>query len=171
MAIIAAIMVASGVYFLHPGRHESTLFHELPNQPPSIQTNIPELTAQVEKVQHETDQAVAKYQPKRPDRIDDLTIPAKDILQQLPGVEKVEVLVAVQKPTARIVHLANWHFFPKDLFDIDIEQAPLLVPNSGDRGRGRGGLYASNTFKKGFNNKLGLRAERSPSHLEPYKIP
>jgi uncharacterized membrane protein YccC len=35
----------------------------------------------------------------------------------------VEILVSVAKPTARIIHLADWHCVPKELFAADLEQA------------------------------------------------
>jgi hypothetical protein len=64
---------------------------------------------------------VALYSPKIEGNLDDLSVPATDLLKQLPGVQKVEVLVAVEKPKARIVHVANWHPVPKELFDVDLE--------------------------------------------------
>jgi hypothetical protein len=101
---------------MRPNQHE-------PIQPTPIQTRIPQLTAQVEQLEAETDKAVANYRPKNPTRIDDLSLHILDLLKQLPGVGKVEVLVAVEKPTQRIIHLADWHFVPRNLFDIEMEQA------------------------------------------------
>jgi hypothetical protein len=51
---------------------------------------------------------VKAYVPKVNGRIDDLSTPAAEILRQLPGVAKVEVLVAAKKPTHRVIHLADW---------------------------------------------------------------
>jgi len=35
----------------------------------------------------------------------------------------VEVLVAVRKPTRRIVHLRDWHLVPRELHAVDLRQA------------------------------------------------
>lgn len=50
----------------------------------------------------------------------DLTAPAAAILQNLPGVEAVEVAAEVKRPTHRIIHIADWHFVPEDAFAADI---------------------------------------------------
>jgi len=94
-----------------------------PHDPPPISNRIPELTALLEKTQTSAEEAVQAYQPTSPARLDNLSVPAADLLKQLPGVGKVEVLVAVDKPALRIVHLADWHFVPRELFDADMEAA------------------------------------------------
>src|SRR5262245_38735371 len=90
--------------------------------PHPITTRIPELEAQLEQVEGETEKAVADYQPTTADRIDDLTISAASLLKQLPGVAKVEALLSPEKPTARIVHIADWHFVGRELHDLEAEQ-------------------------------------------------
>lgn len=52
--------------------------------------------------------------------LSDLTAPATAILRSLSGVEAIETLVAAERPTHRIVHIADWHFVPKDAFAADI---------------------------------------------------
>ena len=52
----------------------------------------------------------------------DLTAPAVAILQNLPGVEAVKLPVEAQRPTQRIVQIADWHFVPRDAFAIDIRE-------------------------------------------------
>ena len=69
--------------------------------------------------ENETARAVAVYSPKTQGRIDDLTAPAVDILRGLPGVVRVEV-AQVANPTRRIIHLRDWHYVPKDLFTLDL---------------------------------------------------
>jgi hypothetical protein len=71
----------------------------------------------------ESAQAVAEYTPKTQTRIDDLDSTVDDLLRHLPGVAQVEVAVTAKKPTARIVHLRDWHFVPKDLHAIDLKVA------------------------------------------------
>jgi hypothetical protein len=56
-------------------------------------------------------------------RIDDLGTSPVDLLRHLPGVVQVEVGVPSEKPTCRVVHLRDWHFVPRNLFAIDIENA------------------------------------------------
>jgi hypothetical protein len=110
LVFLAAPAAGPTWYVLRPG-------HQAP-----IHTRIPELLALLDKTQQDTEQAVAAYQPKVQGRLDDLTVDAVALLKQLPGVEKVEVLVPVEKPKARIVHLADYRFVPKDLYDIAMEQ-------------------------------------------------
>ena len=52
--------------------------------------------------------------------LSDLTVSAENILAGLPGVEKVEVLVAADWPTHRIIHIADWHFVPRAAFAADL---------------------------------------------------
>jgi hypothetical protein len=49
-------------------------------------------------------------------RIDDLTIPAAEILALSPVAAKVDVLVAAIRPTHRIIQIADWHYFPREDF-------------------------------------------------------
>ena len=103
--------------------------------PAKIENRIPKLKQQIADQEVESAQAVAKYAPQSPTRIDDLASPVVDLLRQLPGVVRVEVGVAPQKPTARIVHLRDWHFVPKDLYALDMKQAHgrELTPEEIDR--------------------------------------
>lgn len=64
---------------------------------------------------------VAGYTPANLGRIDDLSLPAADLLRQLPGVVEVEAVPPAKKPTHRLVHLRDWHFVPKDLYALDME--------------------------------------------------
>ena len=45
------------------------------------------------------------------------------LLRQLPGVAHVETAVAVARPSARIIHLRDWHSVPRDLSALDLRQA------------------------------------------------
>ena len=88
-----------------------------------IEDRVPKLKKLVAEQEAESAQAVAGYTPKTQTRIDDLDSPVDDILRHLPGVAQVEVAVTAAKPTARIVHLRDWHFVPKDLYALDMKQA------------------------------------------------
>jgi len=77
----------------------------------------------VAEEEEESAQAVANYRPKSKSRIGDLTVSVEGILRQLPGVVRVEVVVQAEKPTCRIIHLRDWHFVPKDLYAIDMNNA------------------------------------------------
>jgi hypothetical protein len=91
-------------------------------QEPAVEGHILRLERQVESQRNASAQAVADYAPKLAGRLDDLTIPAANLLRQLPGVADVEVLVRVEKPTHRVVHLRDWHFVPKELFRQDADR-------------------------------------------------
>ena len=90
---------------------------------PSSEDRIQKLKEQITEQEVESAKAVAEYAPASKVRIDDLASPVADLLRQLPGVVQVEVAVAAKKPTARIVHLRDWHFVPKDLHAIDLKAA------------------------------------------------
>jgi hypothetical protein len=83
----------------------------------------PELRKLVAVQEAESAQAVTNYQPKTTARIDDLDIPATEILRPLPGIAQVEVCLKAEKPTSRIIHLRDWHFVPKELYALDMKQA------------------------------------------------
>jgi len=88
--------------------------------PPASTPKLADLQAQVERQRRVSDQAVASYTPRVAGRIDDLSVPAADLLRQLPGVAEVEVLVAPAKRTHRIIHVCDWHFVAKDLYALDL---------------------------------------------------
>src|ERR1700676_1165241 len=52
--------------------------------------------------------ATDEYVPKVRGPIDDLAVPAADILDQLPGVAGVEQPLKPAKLSARLVHLRDW---------------------------------------------------------------
>jgi hypothetical protein len=83
---------------------------------------ISQLTKLVADQEVESAQAVASYMPKTVGRIDDLDSKVVELLRQLPGVAGVEVGVQADKPTCRIVHLRDWHFVPRELFAIELQQ-------------------------------------------------
>jgi hypothetical protein len=49
--------------------------------------------------------------------------PIATTLRQTPGVVRVEELVSSQHPTHRIIHIRDWHYIPRDLFTIDVQDA------------------------------------------------
>ena len=54
--------------------------------------------------------------------LSDLTAPALATLRSLRGVGAVEMLVEAKRPTHRIVHIADWHFVPREAFAADIRE-------------------------------------------------
>src|SRR5262245_39365523 len=86
----------------------------------AVRGRIAELTALAERVELETEDAVRRYAPTSPVRIDDLSTPAAEWLRGLPGVQRVEVSAALAKPEQRIVPDADWHIVPRDLFAADM---------------------------------------------------
>jgi len=65
---------------------------------------------------------VDSYRPKAPDKIEDITSPAVDILRSLPGVVAVEIPLAAKKPAQRIIHILDWHYVRAVPLEIDIKQ-------------------------------------------------
>ena len=57
------------------------------------------------------------------DGVDDLDTPLTPLLRSLPGVAKVEVLVAVKPPAQRIGHVRDWHYVPQDLYTADLRSS------------------------------------------------
>ena len=90
--------------------------------PTAIENRIPKLQKRLADRKKEIEGAVDAYSPKANSRIDDLSVPAAEILRGLPGVVQVEMLVKADKPTGRIVHLRDWHYVPKDLYALDMKQ-------------------------------------------------
>lgn len=93
-------------------------------------TNASECAERIARLQREVGtldaamiEAVERYSPSYPGRIDDLAVDAAAILRQLPGVNQVEVLVSVSKPQARIIHVRDWHTVPRELYAIDMRTA------------------------------------------------
>src|SRR5262249_9969003 len=68
-----------------------------------------------------SERAVVEYKPKVSGRLDDLTTSAEALLRQLPGVVQVDTSVSVARPSARIIHLRDWHYVPRDLYALDPE--------------------------------------------------
>jgi hypothetical protein len=80
------------------------------------QRRIARLRAEVEEQRGAAERVVANYQPTSRGRIDDLQAPVEPLLRQLPGVVHVDTPVAVERPSARIIHLRDWHYVPRDLY-------------------------------------------------------
>jgi len=110
LLFLVGIVAAVGLFLWSRQRHEL------------IESRIPELTAQLERVTVEIDAALTSYAPKTPSRIDDLSISANDLLKQLPGVVNVQWERALNRPAHRIIHLRDWHFVPKDIYGIAMEK-------------------------------------------------
>jgi hypothetical protein len=112
--MLAALAAATGWYFLRPGDYLQE--NETPAPKPASASPLAGVAAQAE-----ADAALARYSPKIEGKLDDLSVSAADLCKQIPFVQKVEVLLAVEKPTARIVHVADWHCVPKELLAVDFE--------------------------------------------------
>lgn len=67
-------------------------------------------------------EAVADYVPTSNIQIFDLNSPVDELLRSLPGVVQVEALVKADKLTHRIIHLRDWHFISKELFNLDMRK-------------------------------------------------
>jgi len=82
---------------------------------------VAELGEQLAKQERESERAFQTYQPKVTGRFDDLSVPADEILHQLPGIVNVEVHSAKGKAKGRLIHIRDWHFVPKPLMVLDQE--------------------------------------------------
>lgn len=83
-------------------------------------SRVPELKAALETQEKESAEAAASYQPKSKQDLNDLASSPVEFLRQLPGVADVEVAVAADKPSHRIIHIRDWHFVSKDLYRADL---------------------------------------------------
>lgn len=110
--LVAGVGLALGVYF-----------SRRPQNPPPEDDPLPRLREQVAQEEQSMAAAFAAYSPKVAGQVDDLSVPAKALLDQLPGVAHVEVLVPTPKPTHRLIHVADWHFVARDLYAADLEAA------------------------------------------------
>lgn len=118
MLLAGLLVLFVGIVFVYVNNQKPA-----PSIPASTEDRCPKLKDLVARQQKESAQAVASYLPKNQIRVDDLDSHVADLLRQLPGVVEVEVAVAADKPTCRIVHLRDWHHVPKALFAIDMKQA------------------------------------------------
>lgn len=118
LVLAGLIVLLVGIVFLYVNNQKPS-----PSNPTSTEDRRPKLKELVARQEKESAQAVAAYLPKNKTRVDDLNSQVADLLRQLPGVDEVEVAVAAEKPTCRIVHLRDWHHVPKDLYAIDMKQA------------------------------------------------
>lgn len=116
---VALVSLLAGGVFLFVNNQKPA-----PSSPASAEDRRPKLKELIARQEKESTQAVASYLPKnRTTRIDDLDSQVADLLRRLPGVVEVEVAIAAEKPTCRIIHLRDWHHVPKDLYAIDMKQA------------------------------------------------
>src|SRR5262245_8468528 len=60
----------------------------------------------------------------RPDGPSPLTA---EVIRQLPGVARVEVLVPAANPKNRIIHIGDWPYVPKDLYAPELRKAGLTA--------------------------------------------
>lgn len=118
LVLAGLIVLLVGIGFVYVNNQKPS-----PSNPTSTEDRRPKLKELVARQEKESAQAVASYLPKNKTRVDDLDSQVADLLRELPGVVEVEVAVAAEKPTCRIVHLRDWHHVPKDLFTIDMKQA------------------------------------------------
>ena len=118
LVLAGLLVLLVGIVFLYVNSQKSA-----PSNPARTEDRRPKLKQLVAEEEIVSAQAVAGYLPKNTARIDDLDSQVADLLRQLPGVVEVEIAVAADKPTCRIIHLRDWHYVPKDLFAIDMRQA------------------------------------------------
>lgn len=83
-----------------------------PNRFEETRQRIEAFKVQLEKTRNEMQTAVEGYKPKEPHRIDDLATDAVEVLKGIPGVAKV-TSNEISKPTARIIHVLDYHYVSK----------------------------------------------------------
>jgi hypothetical protein len=66
---------------------------------------------------------VQTVEPEQAADLCDLSADAVPTLRQLPNVEEVTRHGSSGQPTHRIIHIADWHFVPKDAFAADLRSA------------------------------------------------
>jgi hypothetical protein len=91
--------------------------------PPVTDERLRELRLRIEREVAAADEAIEAYRTGTDGHLDDLALPAEDVLRGLPGVAWVERLVVPEKVARRIVHIRDLHLVPRDLFALDVRQA------------------------------------------------
>jgi hypothetical protein len=111
LPLVLCIIVAVGValWLLQPSRIDDS-------QIEVRFTNLQDVVAS-QRVFYK--KAIDEYVPKVLGTIDDLAVPAAEILRKLPGVASVEQPLKPAKVSDRLVHLRDWHFITKEWFAKD----------------------------------------------------
>jgi hypothetical protein len=82
---------------------------------------IAKLKQRIAEEKTAAEEAVNRYAPTSFARIDDLTAAVTDLLRNLPFVARVDVALRVRRPAGRIIHLRDYHFVQRDLFDQEMQ--------------------------------------------------
>lgn len=94
------------------------------SRPGRTRSDVVRLRGLVDETKQSTAAAVASYKPAVKGLITDLRTPAEKLLRYLPGVVEVECHAAKANPLkARIIHLRDWHYLPRETFAADIRSA------------------------------------------------
>jgi hypothetical protein len=98
------------------------------------QYRIAKLKERIDQEKAAAEDAVSPYAPTTPGRIDELTTPAADLLRGLPFVARVDVVLRARRPTCRIIQLRDYHFVPRDLFNLEVLalMSRTLAPEEAD---------------------------------------
>jgi hypothetical protein len=99
-----------------------------PDSPPPVpsdfakktQARIAKLKDRIGQEKAAAEDAVKRYAHSTPGRIDELTTPAADLLRGLPFVARVDVALRCRRPTCRVIQLRDYHFVPRDLFNMEV---------------------------------------------------
>src|SRR4051812_21142203 len=84
-----------------------------PRSAPINAAKLDELRRELAQKERDSSFAVWRFVPKIVGRIDDLNLPADEILRSLPGVVDVKIHRTTDKPEGRLIHIRDWHFVPK----------------------------------------------------------
>jgi hypothetical protein len=95
---------------------------------------IAKLKDRISQEKAAAEDAVSRYAPTTPGRIDELTTPAADLLGGLPFVAKVEVALRARRPACRIIQIRDYHFVPPDLFHQEIVAMTDRMPTVDEGG-------------------------------------
>jgi hypothetical protein len=116
LAATGVVVAAAAIRFWHRTEEGAS-----PLQ--ATRDRIERLRQLLEQAEKDAPLAVEGYHPKGAVQLDDLGADAAALLRRLPGVARVEVVVKVERPTARLVHLLDWHAVPRDLYAADLRAA------------------------------------------------
>jgi hypothetical protein len=103
------------------------LMHRLPRRW-ADPVDLAGIRQRIAALEHDVDAArsadpAGAYVPRVAGSIADPATRAVELLKQLPGVARVEVLVTGANPSRRIIHFRDYHFVPQELYAADLAGA------------------------------------------------
>jgi hypothetical protein len=86
----------------------------------ATQARIAQLKERIGQEKAAAEDAVKRYVPTNPSKINDTNTLASDLLRGLPFVAGVDVALRSRRPASRIIQVCDWHFVDPELFRAEV---------------------------------------------------